>query len=133
MYVYYCFKSEKNAAYRRVRSAKSKRKAMKFGNTPWSLKQKQKGHSKINEQINKYLYNWIMHHPQVTQSPIANDCLKIKIDGYTELKPIPKLLLQVYLRENLNNLFSSTKDGGLKEARDEDDDIIISDISFATS
>ena len=68
-----------------------------------------------------------MHHPQVTQSPIANYCMAIKIDVYTELKLIPKLLLQVYLREILNNLVSSTKDGGLKEARDEDDDIIISD------
>ena len=32
----------KKTAYRRVGAAKSKRKAIKFGNTPWSLKQKVK-------------------------------------------------------------------------------------------
>ena len=38
-----------------------------------------------------------------------------------------KLLLQVSVREIHNNLVSATKYGGLKEARDEDDKIIISD------
>ena len=57
--------------------------------------QKQKGHSKIDEQIKKSPYNWIIHHPQVLQSPIGNDCLKLKIDGYTEPKIVPKLLLKV--------------------------------------
>ena len=114
-------------SYRQVRAAKSERKAIKYGNTPWSLKQKQKGHSKINEQIKKSLYKWIMHHPQVVQSPIANDCLKVKIDSYTEPQLVPKLLLQVSVRELHKNLASATKDGGLKEARDLDDNIIISD------
>ena len=48
-------------------SAKSKRKAIKYGTTPWALKQKRKVNSKIDYQINKYLYNWIIHHPQVVQ------------------------------------------------------------------
>ena len=61
-------------------AAKYKRKAIKFVNKPWSLKQKQKGNSKFDEQINKLLYNWIMHNPQVVQSPIVNYCLKVKID-----------------------------------------------------
>ena len=30
-------------AYRQVGASKSKRKAIKFGNTPWALKQKRKG------------------------------------------------------------------------------------------
>ena len=38
---------------------------------------------KISEETRKSLYNWIIHHPQVVQSPIANDFLKVKIDGYT--------------------------------------------------
>ena len=59
-----------------------------------------------------------MHHPQVVQSPIANDFLKVKIDGYTEPQLVPKLLLQVSVREIHNNIVSATKDGGLKEARD---------------
>ena len=53
--------------------------------------------------------------------------MKVKIDGYTELQLFPKLLFQVSVRELHNNLVSATKYGGLKEARDEDDNIIISD------
>ena len=51
------------------------------------------------------------------ESPIANDCLKMKIDGYTETKLVPKLLLGVSVRELRNNLVSAKKYGGLKEAR----------------
>ena len=51
----------------------------------------------------------------------------MKIDGYTEHQPVPKLLFQVSVREIHNNIASAKKDGGIKEARDEDDNIIISD------
>ena len=61
------------------------------------------------------------------QSPISNDCLKLKVDGYTEPQLVPKILFHVSVRELHNNIVSATKDGGLKEARDEDDNIIISD------
>ena len=40
---------------------------------------------------------------------------------------VPKLLLQVSVREIHNSLVSDTNDGGIKDARDEDDNIIISD------
>ena len=68
-----------------------------------------------------------MHHPQVLQSPIANDCLKVKIDGYTKPQLVPKLLFHVSVRELHNNIVSGTKDDVLKEARDVDDNGIISD------
>ena len=90
---------KKKTAYCRVGSAKSRRKEIKYVNRPYALKQNQKERSKISEQIKKYLYNCIMHHPQVVQSPIANDCLKVKIDSYTEPQLIPKFLLQVSVRE----------------------------------
>ena len=61
------------------------------------------------------------------QLPIENDCLKVKIDGYTKPQFVPKLLLRVSVKELNNNLFSATKDGGLKESRYEDNKIIISD------
>ena len=61
------------------------------------------------------------------QSPIANVCLKVRIDVYTETQLVPKLLLPVSVREPHNNLVSATKYVGLKEVRDEDDNIIISD------
>ena len=67
-----------------------------------------------------------MHHPQVVQSPIVNACLKVKIYGHTEPQLVPKLLLQVSVRELNKNLVSATIYGGIKEARDEDDNIIIS-------
>ena len=46
---------------------------------------------KIDEQINKSLYIWITHHPQVVQSPIVNYCLKVKIDGHIGPQLVPKL------------------------------------------
>ena len=66
-----------------------------------------------------------MRHPQVVPSPIINDCLKVKIDGYTEPQLVPKFLLQVSVRELHKTLVSATIYGGLKEARDQDDNIII--------
>ena len=39
-----------------------------------------------------------MHNPQVVPSPIENDCLKVKMDGYTEPQLVPKLLFQVSVR-----------------------------------
>ena len=68
-----------------------------------------------------------MYHPQAVQSPIVNDCLKVKIDGHTEPQLVPKVLFQVSIREIHNNLVINTIYGGLKEARDEDNNIIISD------
>ena len=90
---------KKKTATRQVGSAKSKRKAIKYGNTPWALKQNIKLNSKINDQIKKSLYNWIIHHPQVVKSPITNDCLKVEIDSLTEPQLVPKLLVQVSVRE----------------------------------
>ena len=95
---------KKNSYTRQVGYAKSKRKATKYGTTPWALKQKRKGNSKIDEHINKSLYKWIMHHPKVVQSQIVNDYLKVKIYGHTEPQLVPKLLLHVYIRELHNNL-----------------------------
>ena len=117
----------KKTAYCQVGAAKSKRKAIKFGNKPWALKKKRKGNSKIDEQIKKSPYDWIMHHPEVVQSPIVNDCMKVRIDCHTEPQLFPKLLLQVSVREIHNNIVSAIKYGGIKESRDEDDNIIISD------
>ena len=88
---------------------------------------KRKGHSKINEQIKRNLYTWITRYPQVVQSPIYNDFIKVMLDDQTEPQLVPKLLLQVSVRELHNSLVSDPNDGGLKDARDEDGKIIISD------
>ena len=78
------------------------------------IEKKRKGKSIIYDQINKYFYNWIMHHPQVVQSPIVNGCLKLKIDGHTEPKLVPKFLPQVSIKELHNKLVSDTDDGEIK-------------------
>ena len=67
-------------AQRRFMAAESRRKSMKVCNRLWKKKQKRKGQSKINEQIKRNLYTWITRHPQVFQSPISNDCLKVLLN-----------------------------------------------------
>ena len=73
-----------------------------------------------------------MHHPQVVKSPIVNDCLEVNIDGPTEPQLVPKLLLQVSFRELHKRLVSDREDGGLKEARDVENNIIISDFTLCS-
>ena len=48
-------------------------------------------------------------------------------DDKTEPQLVPKFLLQVSVRELHNILVSDPYDGGLKDARDEENNIIISD------
>ena len=64
------------------------------------------------------MYAWITRYPQVVQSPILNDCLKVMFDDQTEHQLGPKLLLQVSVRELHNSLVSYPNDGGLKYDRD---------------
>ena len=110
---------------RRFVATQSRRKAMKRCNSLWKRK-KRKGDSKINGQIKFNLYTWITLHPQVVQSPISNDCLKVLLDDQTEPQLFHKFLLQVSVIELHNILVSDPNDGGLKDARDEDVKIIIS-------
>ena len=88
---------------------------MKVGNILWTKKNR-KGHSKINEHIKRNLYTWITRHPQVVQSPISNDSIKFMLDDQTEPQLIPKLLLQLSVRELHNSLVSDPNDGGLKDS-----------------
>ena len=100
---------------------------MKVGTIQWTKKVKRKWNSKINDQIKLNLHAWITRHPQVVQSPISNDCLKVMLDDQTEPQLVPIFLLQLSVREPYNSLVSDPNDGGLKDARDEDDNIIISE------
>ena len=61
------------------------------------------------------------------QLPIFNDCLKVVLYDQSEPQLVPKLLLQVSVRELHNSLVSDPNYGGLKYARDEDGKIILSD------
>ena len=51
-------------------------------------------------------------------------------DDQTEPQLVPKLLPQVCVRELNNSLVSDPNDGGLNDAKDEDDNMIISDSTF---
>ena len=50
------------------------------------------------------MYAWITRHPQVVQSPISNDNLKVMFDDHTETQLVPRFLLQVSVRELHNDL-----------------------------
>ena len=91
---------------------------MKVGTSQWTKIIKRKGHSKMNNQTKRNLYAWITRHPQIVQSSIYNDCLKVLLDDQTEPQLFPKLLLQVSVRELHNILVSDPNGGGLKNARD---------------
>ena len=93
---------------------------------------KQKGHSNINDQIKRNLYAWITRHTQVVQSPVSNDCLKVMFDDKTEPQLVPKLLLQVSVRELHKSLVRDPNDGGLKYSRYEENNIIISDYTLCS-
>ena len=54
---------KKKTVFRQVGAAKSKRKAIISGTVLWSSIPKRKVHTKPNKRVNKYLYNWILHHP----------------------------------------------------------------------
>ena len=73
---------------------------------------------KINEHIKRNLYTWITRHPQVVQSPISNYCLRVMLDDHPEPQLVPKLLLQVSVREPHNSLVSDPNYGGMKDAMD---------------
>ena len=73
------------------------------------------------------MYTWITCHSKVVQSPISYNYHKVIFDDHTQQQMVPKLLLQVYVIELNNKLFSDPNGGGLKEARDEENSFIISD------
>ena len=73
------------------------------------------------------MYAWITRHPQVIQSPISNDFLKVMFDDQKETQLVPNFLLHVSVRKLYNSLVIDTNDGGLKDSRDEENNIIISD------
>ena len=93
---------------------------------------KRKGHSKINEQVQRKLYIWITRHPRVVQSPLSNDCLKVIFYDKIEPQMVPKILLHVYVRELHNIIVGDPNDVSIKESRDEENIIIISDSTLLT-
>ena len=73
----------------------------------WSSIQKRRKQTNINERVKEYIYSWIIQYPQVVEYPIANDHLKVSIDGHFELQVVPKLLIQVSVLE-LHDIMART-------------------------
>ena len=68
---------------------------------------KRRGNTEINKRVKKVLYNLILQHPQILQSPISNDCHKLSLDGHSEVQLVTKHLLQVSFQELHNIMVSS--------------------------
>jgi hypothetical protein len=84
----------------------------------WSRVKPWKGFSKITPEIHERLHQWIVDHPQVVQSPITNNTLLL-LDRESGLTiHVPKLLLEISIRELHNDLIAPPTSGGLAEARD---------------
>ena len=77
-------------------------------------------------QVEKSIYDWIIQHTQVVQSPIANYCLKVSIGVHSETQLVPKYLLQVSIWELHNSMVSPPENVRLNESIDADNKIIIS-------
>ena len=82
--------------------------------------------------LKKCLYNWIINHPQVVQSPVFKNVLIMNIDGHTRAQTVPKLLRRVSVRELHNIFVSDPVNGELKETRDVENNIIISDYTLSS-
>jgi hypothetical protein len=112
-----------------LRNGKAKRQLLIQGenDVSWSTVTPRKGFSQITPEIREKLDQWILGHPQVIQSPITNDTLLLRDRETGVVTRVPKLLLEIPIRELHNDLIASPESGGLAEARDAKGDVIISD------
>jgi hypothetical protein len=95
---------------------------------PWAtLVKKRKGKLKISPEAVDAVVEYIVHHENVIHSPIANDSLLIKLPGMTEKSRVGKLLLECSVRDLHNRMVA---EDGLKEARDSQGEILISDTTL---
>jgi len=117
---------------RLLKNAKAKRgllSSMESG-VEWSRRRKRKRWQKISQDVRDKVYAWIVDHEMVVESPIANDAL-LKLNLVTgEKERVPKLLLQIPVRELHNDLLKPVEEGGLLEARDNNGRALISDTAL---
>jgi hypothetical protein len=68
----------------------------------------------------------VKNHPNVIHSPIANDTILIKLKGHKEKQRVSNLLLEIPVHELHYLMVAKAEVGGLAVARDELNQIIIS-------
>jgi hypothetical protein len=117
----------------RLRRAIQKRKELLLSkgasrNAKWSmiLKRQWKGKGKISPFVKTAVVNWIKSHENVVTSPIYNETILVKEPGSNEKRRMPKLLLEIPVRELHNLLVAPLDQGGLSQSRDADVKIIVS-------
>jgi hypothetical protein len=94
------------------------------------LRRKWKGRRKISPVVKQAVVNWIQSHENVVTSPIYNETILVKEPGSNEKRRVPKLLLEVPVRELHNLLVAPLDQGGLSQSRDADGKIIVSDTTL---
>jgi hypothetical protein len=82
----------------------------------------------VSVELRKKLYDWVLDHPHVVNSPITNDTIIIR-DENNEKTRVGKLLLQISIRELHNDLLSAGP-LGLLGSRDASGAVIISDTAL---
>jgi hypothetical protein len=118
-----------SSGWRFLRNGTTKRQLLTQGesNVSWSRVKARKGFSKIMPEIREKLNQWILGHPQVIQSPITIDTLLLPGRETGVVMCVPKLLIEISIRELHNDLIESPESGGLAKARDAEGRVIISD------
>ena len=112
---YYRIRKE-NQAKRDLLKLRSKRNGVVPTGTLFSQVVKSKGWTKVNKELEEKVHSFIVTHPNVVQSPTMNDYVRVKDkDDPSVLHEVPKLLLQVSIRELHNDLIEqlpeASKDG----------------------
>jgi hypothetical protein len=79
------------------------------------LQRKWLGHQKLTDEIKEKVVQWIRSHEHVVESPLFGDTILKKDRETGEKRRVPKLLLEIPVRELHNSLVS---DGGLEAAID---------------
>ena len=68
---------------------------------------------KITPTVKSTVKYWIIKHPCVIVSTITNGCVKVNITGKNENQSVPKLFLQIYVRELHKNMVRPVSQGEL--------------------
>jgi hypothetical protein len=126
-----------NAGKNKIKRAIQTRKKIKAAkrssqNTKWILliKRQWKGSRKVTKTVREKVVNWIRTHDHVVNSPIYNETILVTTPENSEKIRVPKLLIEIPIRELHCNLVEAPEKGGLLESRDAAGNIIVSDTTL---
>ena len=120
--------------YRLLDKAANARKQLmeKVKGIRWSGGRSRKEYSKVTPQIRAALRKWILEHPDVVESPIVNDTLKVRNpDTGKKDKIVAKQLRMISVRDLHNDLLKPVNEGGFENAY-KDGKVLISDTMLRT-